>query len=328
MFKALVLEEADGKVSSEIQSLDESRLPDGDVTVALEYSTLNYKDGMVLSGIAASSANTRTFPGSTWRGLSSKAAIRLQVGGRCHLDRLSCRRGPLGRLRGNGAGQGRLAGADAGQADREAVDGDRHRGASPRCRRSWHSKTHGLTPDAGEVLVTGAGRRRWIRRGRGACQSGYNVAASTGRAETHDYLKSLGAETIVARDELSEPTSRPLDSERWAGCVDSVGGSTLARVLTQMTYGGSVAAVGLAGGNKLETTVIPFLLRGVNLLGIDSVMCLMPRRREIWRRLATDLRMDKLDSMITDATLADLPRLAGDILKGQVRGRIVVDVSA
>ncbi|MEE8246659.1 MAG: zinc-binding dehydrogenase, partial [Alphaproteobacteria bacterium] len=143
----------------------------------------------------------------------------------------------------------------------------------------------------------------------------------------HDYLKSLGAETIDARAELSEPAKRPLEKERWAGCIDAVGGTTLARVLAQTAYGGSVAAVGLAGGSTLETTVLPFLLRGVNLLGIDSVMCPQDRRTAAWARVVRELPMAKLDAMIQDAALSDLPRLGGEILKGQVRGRVVVDVS-
>ena len=156
---------------------------------------------------------------------------------------------------------------------------------------------------------------------------GYQVAASTGRAETHDYLRALGAASLIDRAELSEPAGRPLDKERWAGCIDSVGGTTLAHLLTNIAHGGSVAAVGLAGGSKLETTVIPFLLRGVNLLGIDSVMCPKARRTAAWQRLSQDLPMDKLDAMITEATLGDLPGLAGDILKGQIKGRVVVDVN-
>jgi acrylyl-CoA reductase (NADPH) len=150
--------------------------------------------------------------------------------------------------------------------------------------------------------------------------------ASSGRADAHEYLRSLGATTVVDRSPFAEPAKRPLESERWAACIDSVGGNTLARVLAQMRYNGSVAAVGLAGGSKLETTVIPFLLRGVNLLGIDSVMCPKPRRLTAWQRLSEELPRDRLHAMIVDATLSDVPRLAADILKGQVRGRIVVDV--
>jgi acrylyl-CoA reductase (NADPH) len=155
-------------------------------------------------------------------------------------------------------------------------------------------------------------------------KSGYRVAASTGRPETHDYLKQLGAAAIVERASIATPSGKPLEAERWAGCIDAVGGGTLANVLTQLKYHASVAACGLAGGAKLEATVIPFLLRGVNLLGIDSVMCPKPRREQAWARLARDLPLDLLESMIAEAKLEDLPRLASEILAGKVRGRVVV----
>ena len=157
---------------------------------------------------------------------------------------------------------------------------------------------------------------------------GYEVAAVTGRPGAADYLKSLGATQIVPREDVAETVKRPLETETWAGCIDAVGGDMLARVLGQMRYGASVAAVGLAGGAGLPATVIPFLLRGVNLLGIDSVMRPRESREAAWARLATDLPMDKLESMITPATLSDLPKLGSDILKGQVKGRVVVDVNA
>src|SRR5208337_3031369 len=141
---------------------------------------------------------------------------------------------------------------------------------------------------------------------------GYQVVASTGRPDTHEYLKSLGATAIIDRSPFAEPAKRPLEGERWAGCIDAVGGNTLARVLAQTRYAGSVAAVGLAGGSKLEHTVIPFLLRGVNLLGIDSVMCPAPRRIDAWRRLSADLPSERLESMIVPAGLKDIPRLASE----------------
>jgi len=154
------------------------------------------------------------------------------------------------------------------------------------------------------------------------------VACVTGRPETADYLTSLGATKIVAREEINETVKRPLEAETWAGCIDAVGSAMLARVLGQMKYGSSVAAVGLAGGADLPASVVPFLLRGVNLLGIDSVMQPHENRVRAWNRLATDLPMDKLESMIEMATLADLPKLGTAILKGQVKGRVVVDVNA
>ncbi|MEL6283243.1 MAG: MDR family oxidoreductase, partial [Pseudomonadota bacterium] len=186
----------------------------------------------------------------------------------------------------------------------------------------------GLKPGNGPVLVTGAAGGVGSVATAILGKLGYEVAAVTGRPETADYLKSLGATQIVAREELNEPTKRPLESENWAGCVDAVGGVMLARLLGQMKYGGSVAAVGLAGGPKLETTVIPFLLRGVNLLGIDSVMQPYENRLRAWSRITSDLPMDKLHAMVEVKGLADLPDLGPAILGGKVKGRVVIDVNA
>ena len=156
---------------------------------------------------------------------------------------------------------------------------------------------------------------------------GYRVAASTGRPELRDYLQGLGAAELIERAALAEKPSRPLDRERWAGAVDAVGGNTLATILTQLKYRASVAACGLAGGSDLPATVIPFLLRGVNLLGIDSVMCPRDERVEAWARLARDLPLDRLDRMTQIVPLADVPALAPRILQGEVRGRVVIDLA-
>jgi len=186
---------------------------------------------------------------------------------------------------------------------------------------------HGMKPDQGEVLVTGAAGGVGSVATAILANLGYAVAGVTGRPETADYLKSLGASRIVPREELNETVKRPLEAETWAGCVDAVGGDMLARVLGQMKYGASVAAVGLAGGAELPATVIPFLLRGVNLLGIDSVMRPYEDRVRAWDRIAKDLPMEKLEAMIQPAKLEDLPGLGRDILKGQVKGRVVVDIA-
>jgi acrylyl-CoA reductase (NADPH) len=187
---------------------------------------------------------------------------------------------------------------------------------------------HGLTPDKGPVLVTGAAGGVGSVAVAILAARGYEVAGVTGRPETADYLRGLGATTIVAREDINETVKRPLEAETWAGCIDAVGGAMLARVLGQMKYGGSVAAVGLAGGAGLPTTVIPFLLRGVNLLGIDSVMQPYANRVRAWSRIVEDLPMDKLEAMIRPATLSDLPDLGRAILAGQVQGRVVVDINA
>jgi acrylyl-CoA reductase (NADPH) len=184
---------------------------------------------------------------------------------------------------------------------------------------------HGLAPGAGEVLVTGAAGGVGSVAVAVLAALGHPVAAVTGRPELEGYLRDLGASRIVPRAELAEAVKRPLEAETWAGCVDAVGGSMLARVLGQMKYRASVAAVGLAGGASLPTTVIPFLLRGVNLLGIDSVLRPYADRVRAWERLVRDLPMEKLEAMIRPARLEDLPELGAAILKGQVQGRVVVD---
>ncbi len=328
MFQALVLEEAEGGVRSSIQELDEASLPEGDVTVAVDYSTLNYKDGMVLGGLGRLVRRYPHVPGIDFAGVVEESA---------HPD---YRAGDKVILTGWRVGEARWG----GYAQKARVRGDWlvHLPEELSTRRAMALGTagftamlsvqaledHGLGVDDGEVLVTGAAGGVGSVAVAVLGRRGYSVTASTGREETREYLTVLGASAIIARGELSEGAKRPLESERWAGCVDSVGGATLARLLTQMKYGGSVAAVGLAGGSALETTVIPFLLRGVNLLGIDSVMCPPARRRKAWARLAEQTPMDKLESMITEAALSDLPGLGADILKGRVKGRVVVDVNA
>jgi putative YhdH/YhfP family quinone oxidoreductase len=184
----------------------------------------------------------------------------------------------------------------------------------------------GLEPGPRDVLVTGAGGGVGSVAVGLLAAGGYSVAASTGRSETHDYLRSLGASTIVDRADLST-AGRPLDKERWAAAVDTVGSQTLASVLAQTSYGGAVAACGLAGGPDLPATVLPFILRNVSLLGIDSVMAPPQRRRDAWERLARDLPRDRLDVMTTIEPMTKLHELAESILAGQTRGRVVIDTS-
>jgi acrylyl-CoA reductase (NADPH) len=184
---------------------------------------------------------------------------------------------------------------------------------------------HGLRADAGDVLVTGAAGGVGSVAVSLLSNLGYRTVASTGRPELGGYLTELGAAELVDRSSLAARSSRPLDSERWAGAVDVVGGATLATILTQLKYRASVAACGLAGGSDLPATVIPFLLRGVNLLGIDSVMCPREERIKAWARLARDLPLDRLERMTQTVPLSALPELASKILRGEIRGRTVVD---
>ncbi len=328
MFKAILLEESDGKITAGLTELEESRLPEGDVTVAVEYSTLNYKDGMVLKGLGRLVRNYPHVPGVDFAGTVEDSSHPGYKPG----DKVVLTGWRVGEMHWGGyAEKARVKGdwlvpLPEGLTTRQAM-GIGTAGFTAMLA-VLALEAHGLDPSKGEVLVTGAAGGVGSVAVTLLHKLGYQVAASTGRVETHGYLKSLGATTLIDRQEIAEPSGRPLDKERWQACIDSVGGSTLACVLPQIAYRGAVAAVGLAGGNKLETTVVPFLLRGVNLLGIDSVMCPPAERKVAWARLATDLPKDKLDSMIREVPLGELLTLGGEILKGQVRGRIVVDVRA
>ena len=328
MFRALVLEEAGGTVTPTIRELDESALPAGDVVVAVEYTTVNYKDGLVVNGGGGLVKRWPHVPGIDFAGRVLTSAHPAYKAG----DPVVLTGWRVGEVQWGGCAQKAAVNGDwlvplpAGLTSRQAMAVGT--AGFTAMLAVMALEAHGLAPAAGEVLVTGAAGGVGSVATAILAQRGYQVVASTGRAETHDYLKSLGATTIIDRAPFADPAKRPLEGERWAGCVDAVGGNTLARVLAQTKYGCSVAAVGLAGGAKLEHTVIPFLLRGVNLLGIDSVMCPRPRRIEAWTRLGADLPLARLEAMTVAARLADVPRLAADIVKGQVRGRVVVDVNA
>ncbi|MBV9521813.1 MAG: oxidoreductase [Alphaproteobacteria bacterium] len=327
-FTALVLHEAGGKVEPRIERLAEAALPPGDVVVAVEYSTLNYKDGMILQGLGRLVRSYPHVPGVDFAGTVERS------------DRPELKRGDRVVLTGWRVGEARWGGY-AQKARVEAgmlvklPDGLTTRRAMALGTAGFTAmlavmalERHGLAPGAGEVLVTGAAGGLGSVAVAVLAKLGYRVAASTGRPALHDYLRGLGAAVIIDRAELAKPAARPLQAERWAGAVDAVGGTTLASILTQLKYRASVAACGLAGGNDLPASVIPFLLRGVNLLGIDSVMCPMPQRQEAWARLVGDLPMASLDAMTEIVPLAALPALAPRILKGETRGRIVVDVNA
>ncbi|HUN48225.1 MAG TPA: MDR family oxidoreductase [Stellaceae bacterium] len=327
-FRAWVLREADGKVSGKIERVEESALPAGDVTVDVEYSTLNYKDGLILNGLGRLVRNYPHVPGIDFAGkVASSTAPDYKPG-----DAVLLTGWRVGEVQWGGFGEkarvkaSQLVKLPPGLTARRAMAVGT--AGFTAMLAVMALEEHGLKPGAGEVLVTGAAGGVGSVAVAILAKLGHAVAASTGRAETADYLKSLGAAAIVERAILAKPPQRPLDSERWAGAVDAVGSTTLASVLTQLKYGASVAACGLAGGNDLPTTVIPFLLRGVNLLGIDSVMCPKPRREAAWARIVGDLPMEKLDALTEVQPLSALPDLAGKILKGGIRGRVVIDVRA
>ena len=327
-FRALVLHEEGGKVVPRLETLDESRLPAGEVTVAVEYSTLNYKDGMILEGQGRLVRAYPHVPGVDFAGtvlasdspdfrpgdpviLTGWRVGELHWGGYAERARVPARF-LVRRPEGLSARQAMAIGTAGFTAMLAVIALERH----------------GLKPDAGDVLVTGAAGGVGSIAVSLLAALGYRIAASTGRPELRDYLVGLGAAELIDRAALAAKPTRPLDRERWAGVIDAVGGMTLATVLTQLKYRASVAACGLAGGTDLPATVIPFLLRGVNLLGIDSVMCPPDERIEAWRRLARDLPLDKLEAATQTVSLADVPDLAPRILKGEVRGRIVVDLAA
>jgi acrylyl-CoA reductase (NADPH) len=331
MFNALVIrkDEESGKTSAAVEQIAEADLPEGEVLVAVDYSTVNYKDGLCIgpggglvrtyphvpgidfAGTVESSLDDRYKPGdkvvltgwrvgeNRWGGYSQKARVRADM---------------LVPLPGGLTTRQAMAVGTAGFTAMLAV---------------MALEDHGLKPGDGPVLVTGAAGGVGSVAVAILAHLGHEVAAVTGRPETADYLKGLGASQIVAREELTEVTRKPLEAETWAGCVDAVAGAMLGRVLKQMKYGTSVSAIGLAGGAAIEGALItPFILRGVNLLGIDSVMQPYGNRMRAWQRIAQDLPLDRLEAMIQPATLADLPGLGRDILKGQVKGRVVVDVNA
>ncbi|WP_439562772.1 acryloyl-CoA reductase [Roseinatronobacter sp.] len=327
-FNALVVEKNDdGKTRASVQQITEDQLPAGDVTVAVEYSTVNYKDGLCIGPGGGLVRNYPHVPGIDFAGtVEASEDPRYSPG-----DKVVLTGWRVGEAHWGGYAQKARVKADWLVPLPDGLDTRQAMAVGTAGFTAMLAvialEDHGLKAGNGPVLVTGAAGGVGSVAVAILAALGHEVAAVTGRPETADYLRSLGASQIVAREEINETVKRPLESEIWAGCVDAVGGAMLARVLGQMKYGASVSAVGLAGGAGLPATVVPFLLRGVNLLGIDSVMQPYDNRLRAWGRIARDLPMDKLDTMVQPATLADLPRLGAEILKGQVKGRVVVDVN-
>lgn len=327
MFNALVVEKnEEGKTSASVQELSLDQLPEGDVTVAVEYSTVNYKDGLCIGPGGGLVRNYPHVPGIDLAGtVEASDDPRYSPG-----DKVVLTGWRVGEAYWGGYTQKARVKADWLVPLPEGLD----------TRQAMAVGTAGFTAmlavmaledhgiKDGPVLVTGAAGGVGSVATAILASLDHQVAAVTGRPETADYLTSLGATQVVAREELSEITRRPLEAEMWGGCVDAVGGEMLARILGQLKYGASASAVGLAGGAGLPASVIPFLLRGVNLLGIDSVMQPYDNRVRAWARIAKDLPMDKLEAMIQPATLSDLPGLGAGILQGQVKGRVVIDVNA
>jgi acrylyl-CoA reductase (NADPH) len=326
-YKALLLKQQDGAFSAAIEQLSPDAFPKGEVTIRVAYSSLNYKDGLAVTGKPGVVRNFPMVPGVDLAGTVDESASpefnkgdevvvtgcgtsETMWGGYAQLARLDAKYMvplPEGLTLKQAMGVG-----TAGFTSMQAV---------------MELEAHGLKPGGKEVLVTGAAGGVGSVAVAILAKLGYKVAGSSGRPELTDYLKSLGANEVIDRATLAAPSKRPLETERWAGAVDSVGGETLAAVIRSLAVGSSVAACGLAGGPNFSTTVLPFILRGVNLLGIDSVRVANARRREIWARIARDLPLELLDSMIEVHPLEDFQSLGDRILKGQTRGRVVIDVN-
>jgi acrylyl-CoA reductase (NADPH) len=324
-FKAIVIRKTDGGQTVELSDFDENELMDGDVTFRVAWSTVNYKDGLAVTGKAPV---VRRFP--MIAGVDAVGTVLTS-------SHSEWKPGDKVILNGWGCGESHLG----AYAEKARVKGDwlvplpsglPMRDAMAVGTAGYTAmlavmalERQGITPDRGPIVVTGAAGGVGSVAVALLAKLGYQVSASTGRVQEANYLKSLGATEIVNREELSAP-AKPLAKERWAGGIDTVGSTTLANVLSQTSYGGAVAACGLAGGMDLPTTVAPFILRGVSLIGIDSVMCPQKRRREAWKRLDSDLDRAKLADMTTEIGLFDVIEAGRQIVEGRVRGRLVVKI--
>jgi len=326
-FRAFVVEKTEGGVTGAIKTLTEADLPAGDVLVSVAASSLNYKDGLAAQGLGNLVKTYPHVPGIDFAGtVISSASPDYKPG-----DAVVLTGWWVGERHWGGYAQKArvksewLVPLPKGLTPRQAMAVGTAGFTAMLCVMALEDG--GVTPEKGPVLVTGATGGVGSVAVAILANLGYEVAALTGKASEHAYLESLGARRIVDRAEMSEPLGKPLEAETWAGVVDTVGGVPLARALAQMKYNGVAAACGLAASAKLETTVIPFLLRGVRLCGIDSVMKPKPDRLTAWARIAKDLPLAKLEAIASDHSLAEVPELAKQILTGKVRGRVVIDVN-
>ncbi|MBR0556763.1 oxidoreductase [Ciceribacter sp. L1K23] len=326
MFDAILIDKTEAGQTVRLTSMDTAQLPAGDVLVEVAWSTLNYKDALAMTGASPVVRSFPMVPGVDLSGLvleSDNPAFNPD-------DRVVLNGWGVGEKHWGGlAGRARLDGnwlvpLPEGITLRQAMAIGTAGYTAMLCVMALEK--HGVTPESGEVVVTGAAGGVGSVAVALLAKLGYDVAAVTGRLDETDYLTGLGARTIVDRAELSQP-GRPLAKERWAGGIDVAGGVVLANVLAATRYRGTVAACGLAGGMDLPTTVAPFILRGVTLAGVDSVMCAKPDRIAAWQRLAKDLDFDKLDAMATELPLADVIARAPDFLQGKVRGRVIVPIN-
>jgi acrylyl-CoA reductase (NADPH) len=324
-FKAIRIDKADKGTTAQLTQFDEAELMEGDVTVRVEWSTLNYKDGLALTGKAPVVRRFPMIAGIDFAGTVEQSSHPQWKAG----DKVVCT--------GWGMGETHLG----AYAEKARVKGDwlvaLPQGLSARDAMAIGTagftamlsvlalEKHGISPKSGPVVVTGAAGGVGSVATAVLSKLGYHVIASTGRASEADYLKEIGAAEVIDRNELSAP-AKPLAKERWAGGVDSVGSTTLANLLSMTKYGGAIAACGLAAGMDLPSSVAPFILRGVCLLGIDSVMCPIEPRKAAWQRLASDLDRTKLSEITQEISLDQVSEWGAKILAGQVRGRIVVKI--
>ena len=324
-FKAIRIDKAEKGQTIGLVDFDESDLMDGDVTVRVEWSTVNYKDGLAVTGKAPVVRRFPMIPGIDFVGMvEASGHPDWKPGDRVILNGWGVGEAHLGAYAGKARVKGDwLVPVPTGMTGREAMAIGTAGYTAMLCVMAL--ERHGISPDRGPVLVTGAAGGVGSVAIAVLAKLGFHVIASTGRPQEADYLTGLGAAEIIDRAELSGAV-KALAKERWAGAVDSVGSVTLANVLSMTRYGGAVAACGLAGGMDLPSSVAPFILRGVSLLGIDSVMCPQALRREAWKRLASDLDRGKLQTMTTEVDLAGMLDIAPAILEGRVRGRIVVKI--
>jgi len=324
-FKAIVIEKADEGQTISLTDFDEVNLMDGDVTVAVEWSTLNYKDGLAITGKAPVVRRFPMIPGIDFAGtVEASSHPDWKPGDKVILNGWGLGETYLGAYAEKARVKGQwLVRLPAGLSPREAMAIGT--AGYTAMLAVMALERHGLKPEQGPVVVTGAAGGVGSVAVALLAKFGFKVIASTGRPQEADYLKGLGASEIIDRGELTVPV-KPLAKERWAGGIDSVGSATLANMLAMTKYGGAVAACGLAGGMDLPTSVAPFILRGVSLLGIDSVQCSQNLRIAAWRRLESDLDRGKLEAMTRQIALSEVIPVAGTILEGHVRGRIVVKI--
>lgn len=326
MFSGILINKDDAGQTVELAQIDEAQLPEGDVTIDVEYSTLNYKDGLAITGSSPVVRKFPMVPGIDLAGVVSESSnADYKVGDRVVLNGWGVGEGHWGGL----AQKARLKGEwlvplPSAFTSRQAMAIGTAGYTAALCVEALVN--YGVKPDQGEVLVTGATGGVGSFAVTLLAKAGFTVVAATGKASEEDYLKGLGASAIIDRAELAEK-GKPLQKERWAGVVDSVGSFTLANACAQTRYCGAVAACGLAQGPDFQTTVMPFILRGVALLGVDSVMAPKGPRMAAWDRLAKDLDPASLDVIANEISLSEAIEAASQLLEGKIRGRLVVDVN-